>query len=506
MSPCASLCLMGEAVGSVRYTPRERALYRRKLQENLETFDTYLQNASFESKGTIGLELEFNLVDEQGAPALANVGVLDTLDDGDFQSEIGAYNLEVNMPISRVRDAGLKQLEKGLDERFAKLRAAAGEHGVAPVSIGTLPTVTTELLEDERWITPENRYRALSTAVVDARGEYVGIDVSREDHYAHDFTDIAPESTCTSMQLHLQVAPNRFADAWNASQAIAGVQIAMAANSPLFVGHRLWHESRMPVFAQSIDTRTPELVHQGVRPRVWFGERWITCVFALFEENVQFFPPLLPETREASGRPILTDNGTPYLHELNLHNGTVWRWNRPIYAPGRRSAHIRIENRILPAGPSTVDMVADAAFYYGLIAFLVRENRPVWSRMTFAEAQENFENGARDGIGARLTWPRHGTMDVAELVLETLAPQAREGLEQLEVDEDVIDEYIGIYEARARTGRNGAWWQRKTLDALAGRAPVGSVERDEALLHVVRLYTENQRTGRPVHTWELPGE
>jgi hypothetical protein len=165
---------------------------------------------------------------------------------------------------------------------------------------------------------------------------------------------------------------------------------------------------------------------------------------------------------------------------------------------------VRLENRILPAGPTPVDMAADAAFYYGLIAFLVRENRPVWSRMTFTEAQENFENGARDGIGARLTWPRHGTLDVTELVLETLAPQARAGLEELEVDEDVIDEYIGIYEARARTGRNGAWWQRKALDALAGRAPVGSDERNSALRTLTLEYARNQKSGRPVHTWEVP--
>ena len=144
-------------MGSVRYTPRERTLYRRKLQENLETFDTYLQKASFESKGTIGLELEFNLVDAAGDPSLTNVEVMEALDDDSVQSEIGAYNVEINMPVSRVRDAGLKRLEQGLDERMRALRDAAAGLGVTPVSIGTLPTVTTELLESEDWITPENR-------------------------------------------------------------------------------------------------------------------------------------------------------------------------------------------------------------------------------------------------------------------------------------------------------------------------------------------------------------
>lgn len=497
---------MGEAVGSTRYTPRERTLYRSKLQENLETFDSYLQKATFASKGTIGLELEFNLVDEVGNPSFTSNRVLEAVDDIDFQPEIGAYNVEINLPVMQIRDHGLVRLETSLEQRIAKLREAAATVGCAPVAIGTLPTVTTEILEDEKWLTAENRYKALSNAVIEARGEYVGIDLDREDHYRHEFRDIAPESTCTSMQLHLQVAPNRFAAVWNASQAIAGVQAAMSANSPLFLGRRLWHESRIPVFAQSIDTRTPELVHQGVRPRVWFGERWITSVFDLFEENVNYFPPLLPETREAAGRPIASESGVPQLHELRLHNGTVWRWNRAIFAPGDNDAHVRIENRILPAGPTVKDMVADAAFYYGLVSFLVNENRPVWSRMTFQEARESFEAGARDGIGARVSWPRHGTKNVTDLVLEVLAPYARKGLEQLEVDEEVADEFIGIIEERARAKRNGAWWQRKTLDALAGRAPVGSEERAAALGELVRLYRANQENGDPVHTWKLPAK
>ena len=268
---------MGEAVSSKRYTPEERTLYREKLAENLELFDTYLRHADFKSAGTIGLELELNLVGEGNQPSLRNQEVLARLDD-EYQSEIGAFNLELNHPVLQVAGRGLKTLEAGVAHRLEKAQKAAAEDGLKVVSIGTLPTLTTQILTDEKWMTEENRYEALSNSVIDARGEYVRIELGREERYRAEFSDIAPESSCTSMQLHLQVAPNRFADAWNASQAIAGAQVAMAANSPLFVGRKLWHESRIPIFAQSIDTRTPELVNQGVRPRVWFGERWITKI------------------------------------------------------------------------------------------------------------------------------------------------------------------------------------------------------------------------------------
>ncbi|RAE29467.1 glutamate--cysteine ligase, partial [Burkholderia multivorans] len=185
--------------------------------------------------------------------------------------------------VLQVAGRGLKTLEAGVADRLAKAQRAAADKGLRVASIGTLPTLTTQFLKEDPWMTEENRYEALSNSVIDARGEFVKIELDGRETYRQEFADIAPESSCTSMQLHLQVAPNKFAEAWNASQAIAAAQVAVSANSPLFVGHKLWHESRIPVFTQSIDTRTPELVTQGVRPRVWFGERWITSVFDLFE-------------------------------------------------------------------------------------------------------------------------------------------------------------------------------------------------------------------------------
>ena len=496
---------MGDAVSTDTYTPRQRSRYRQLLGDDLEIFDRHLQRSEFEDSGSVGFELELNLVDHDMQPAPRNRDVLAELDveSGDYQSEIGAYNVEINHPSLSVAGDGLSQLQAGITERLDKVQKAAGKHDLKVAMIGTLPTITHEFLDDPAWMTPENRYRGLNAAIMESRGELLRIDASGRETAIHEFSDIAPESTCTSTQLHLQVAPNRFATTWNAAQAIAGVQVALAANSPLWLGHKTWHESRVPVFQGAIDTRTPELVAQGVRPRVWFGERWITSVFDLFEENVRYFSPLLPEAREVAGTPMM-QGSSPALHYLNLHNGTVWRWNRPIYDPGSELPHLRVENRLLPAGPTPVDLVADAAFYYGMITYLGTQNRPVWSRLSFAEAERNFTVAARSGLAARLTWPTLGTISAATLVTDHLLPQAREGLTALGVDEGVAEHYLDIIGERARTRQNGAAWQIRTLDEIEPWATAPqSPERKEALVELMRRYLAHQATGEPVHTWAV---
>ena len=490
---------MGDAVSRDSYTPKQRTTYRQMLLDDLEIFDRHLQDAEFVDHGTIGLELELNLVDDDMAPAGCNEAVLAELSD-EYQAEVGRYNVELNHPPLDLTGDGLTVLHEGLDERLAAVDKAARKAGAQVAMIGTLPTVTTEYLQSDEWMTPENRYSALANMVVEARGELVHIDLARQERYRATFDDIATESTCTSVQLHLQVAPDRFPDAWNASQAIAGVQVALSANSPLFMGHRTWHESRIPVFQQSIDTRTSELVNQGVRPRVWFGERWITSVFDLFEENVRYFSPLIPESRADAGKPMM-DGTSPGLHYLNLHNGTVWRWNRPIYDPSLELSHIRVENRILAAGPTTIDTIADAAFYYGLAKFLSEQTRPVWSRLTFDDASENFFAGARDGIGATMIWPTLGRIDVANLVLNHLLDQAHEGLRLLQVDEELIEKYLGVIEGRAWHRQNGATWQLDALDAVGAGTKPDTPERATALKRVLKAYLENQQSGKPVHSW-----
>ena len=492
---------MGEQVSADSYTPRQRTVYRQKLEEELEAFDRHLQEAEFTDQGTIGLELELNLVDDQMQPHPNNQAVLAGLSD-EYQSEIGQFNVELNHPPLPIAGDGLAELEQGLKQRFSEVVTAANAAGSQVVMVGTLPTLSTQFLEGPNWMTPENRYAGLENSVMESRGELVNVDLWREEHYSHDFDGIAPESACTSVQLHLQVNPNMFASAWNASQAIAGAQVALSANSPLFLGHRLWHESRIPVFTQSVDTRTKELINQGVRPRVWFGESWITSVFDLFEENVSYFSPLLPEGRAEAGKPEMLGD-SPGLHYLNLQNGTIWRWNRPIYDPNGPLSHIRIENRILPAGPTLKDTVADAAFYYGCVHILAQQTRPVWSRLSFENARENFIQGARHGLTANLHWPTLGTIPVTELVENHLLPIADEGLRALHVGKACREEYLGIIEGRVCTRQNGAMWQLNALNKLAPATTPESPVRKKALKELMRHYLKNQESGAPVYTWSL---
>jgi hypothetical protein len=308
---------------------------------------------------------------------------------------------------------------------------------------------------------------------------------------------ILPEAACTSVQLHVQVSPDAFASYWNAAQAIAGVQVALAANSPFLFGRQLWHETRITLFEQATDTRPDELKEQGVRPRVWFGERWITSVFDLFEENIRYFPALLPICEDEDPQAVLDRGQSPQLAEMSLHNGTIYRWNRPIYAVVDGKPHLRVENRVLPAGPSVADVMANAAFYYGLVRALAEERRPIWTQMSFGTAAENLHAAARHGMDAQLYWPGFGETPAAELVLRRLLPLARDGLSRWGVHRVHADRLLGIIEQRCLTGRTGAAWQTATVAALEH----AGADRPEALRLMTQRYIELMHTNEPVHTW-----
>jgi len=299
------------------------------------------------------------------------------------------------------------------------------------------------------------------------------------------------------VQLHSQVSPDAFAGYWNAAQAIAGVQVALAANSPFLFGRQLWHETRITLFQQATDTRSEQLKRQGVRPRVWFGERWITSVLDLFEENVEFFPALLPICDEEDPLAVLEGGAVPQLGEMTLHNGTVYRWNRPVYAAVDGRPHLRVENRVLPAGPTVADILANAAFYYGLVRALAEAPNPVWTRLPFAAAADNLGEAARYGMSARLFWPGLGEVPAAELVARHLLPLAREGLLRCDVNSGDADRLLGIIEQRCLTGQTGAAWQIGMVTALTRRG----ADRQQALSLMSERYIEHMHTNEPVHTW-----
>src|SRR5690348_16484922 len=399
---------MGRDVDLQEFTRADRTAYRLKVRRCLDVLEQMLRDARFDTDDPMtGLEIEFNLVDEDGRPALRNVAALEQIADPAFQTELGQFNLEVNVAPRRLDEARASRLETELRASLNAADSAAARVGAHLVMIGILPTLEEGHLGPGA-ISPNPRYQLLSDQILAARGEDLLIDIDGSERLMTTSESIMPEAACTSTQLHIQVRPDNFASYWNASQAIAGVQLALGANSPYLLGKRLWQETRIPLFEQATDTRSEELRNQGVRPRVWFGERWINSIFDLFEENSRYFPALLPVTESEDPQQVLDSGNTPLLEELRLHNGTVYRWNRPVYDVVDGLPHLPGENRVLPSGPTVVDTVANAAFYFGVARALAESDRPVWSQMSFSAAEENFHLAARDGIGARIYWPGLG--------------------------------------------------------------------------------------------------
>ena len=490
---------MGRDVPAITVSLQDRRRYREKVRRCLDVFARMLQESRFkEAPQQVGLEVEFYLVDEAGSASMRNAQVLAVIDREDWAPELGKFNLEVNLAPRPLVDDALAVLERDLEDRFAHADARARTEDARLAMIGILPTLG-ERETSEGAMSPNPRYRLLNEQMCAARGEEMRICIEGPERLLTHVDCIMPEAACTSVQLHLQVSPESFGSYWNAAQALAGVQVAIAANSPFLFGRELWHETRIPLFQQATDTRPEELQVQGVRPRVWFGERWITSVFDLFEENLRYFPALLPLCEDDDPAAVLVSGGIPELAELTLHNGTVYRWNRPVYAVEDGEPHLRVENRVLPSGPTVTDIVANAAFYYGLVHMLAESERPIWTQMSFAVARDNLMEAARYGIDASLYWPGLGEVPVTELTLRRLLPLAREGLRRWQVDSLHAERMLGVIEQRCLAGRTGATWQTEAVHALEERG----LDRAAALREMTQRYLTLMHTGGPAHTWPV---
>ncbi|WP_030865206.1 glutamate-cysteine ligase family protein [Streptomyces sp. NRRL S-37] len=496
---------MGEKVVAGQFDLSDRQRYREKLRSCLMGLERLLAEKRFDRpKNLMGLEIELNLAGADGMPKMLNAQVLERIASRDFQTELAMFNLEVNIAPHRLGGRVFDRLDEELRTSLTYADRKAGEVDAGIVMIGILPTLDRDDLVSSN-LSDVDRYALLNEQIVAARGEEFTLDIDGVERLSCTSKSIAPEAACTSVQLHLQVTPERFAGVWNAAQAVAAAQIAVGANSPFLFGRELWRESRPPLFQQSTDTRPPELQAQGVRPRTWFGERWVTSAFDLFEENLRYYPALLPLCDDEDPLEVLDRGGVPSLAELVLHNGTVYRWNRPVYGIADGVPHLRVENRVLPAGPTVTDVIANAAFYYGVVRALAEDSRPVWTRLPFEAAAANFDAACRYGIDARLTWPRRGRLgglgevDAVTLVRDELLPLAEAGLDAWGIEPADRDLYLGVIEERCRRRVNGATWQAATFH----RALDLGLGREAALAATTRRYRELTEQGDPVHSWPV---
>jgi CBS domain-containing protein/gamma-glutamyl:cysteine ligase YbdK (ATP-grasp superfamily) len=477
----------------------ELRVFLKHLLKDVRAMEHMIQNGLFESGvRRVGAEQELFLVNEEWRPASIASEVLAELDDPAFTPELARFNLEFNLePLSFGGDC-LSRMEEQLVEHIRRAEEAARRCGGHVVLTGILPTLAKSDLELDN-MSPNPRYFALNDAMTRLRGgDYEiylkGID---ELHLHHD--TIMVESCNTSFQVHFQVGTDEFPRLYNAAQAITGPVIAAAANSPLLFGKRLWWETRVGLFQQSIDTRrsTPHLREQP--PRVSFGRRWVrSSALEIFREDIARFRSLLSTRTDEDPFEAIEDGRAPQLTALRLHNSTVYRWNRVCYGISDGKPHLRIENRVLPSGPTPRDEVANAAFWYGLVSGVLQQYGDITAYLDFDDVRMNFFAATQAGLNAQLTWIGGRLEPANRLILDTLIPLARSGLEASDIDSGDADRYLGIVEERVRSGRTGAQWMLSSLASMGSRGP--QQERLSALTAATHM---RQQEEQPVHEWPL---
>jgi len=475
--------------------------FTQKLLADLRALERMLATGAIETGvRRIGAEQELFLVDQQMRAAPLAMEALAAIDDPHFTTEVARFNLEYNTDPLDFGGSCLAEMERQLAELLERARAAVAGLGADLVMVGILPTLDISDLGLEN-MTPKPRYFALNEAMRRLRGKDWEFYLKGTDELLVRHDSVMVESCNTSFQVHYQVGPEEFAPLYNLTQAVAAPVLAAAANSPMLFGRRLWRETRIALFQQSVDHRAPGVHLREQAPRVSFGRRWVDeSVLEIFAEDIARFRVLLSAEIDEDPFAALAAGRAPELKALRLHNGTIYRWTRPCYGILAGKPHLRIENRILPAGPTLLDEVANAAFWFGLLSGLSRVYPDVRRVMDFDTALDNFVSAARLGLRAQFGWPGHQHVPADELILKELLPIAREGLEQKEIAPEDIGRYLGVIEERVRTKRTGAQWQ---LESFAAMRDQGS--RGERLAALAAAIVTNQRTGRPGHEWPLAG-
>ncbi|MEZ4217707.1 MAG: glutamate--cysteine ligase [Myxococcota bacterium] len=496
---------MGLAIEREDFTDDDRRRFEGRLADGLGALRALLARPGFgEGEASIGAELELCLVDAAGRPSPVNLDVLAESLDPRLTFELDRFNLECNLRHGPLAGRPFAALEREMRESLREVERAAALHASRVAAIGILPTLEPDDLASGA-MTDTPRFRALSRALRAIRSEPFHLRIDGADPLDLACDDVTFEGAATSLQVHLRVAPRDFARFYNAAQIATVAAVAVAGNSPTLLGHRLWQETRVALFKQAVDARTDDARRSGAQARVSFGTGWCERgAIELFEDSIASYAPLLPVLSPEDPAAVLRDGGVPRLEEVRLHQGTVWRWNRPVYDPAG-GGHVRIELRALPAGPSVADMVANAAFLVGL-TYGIAEDEPAWrAAWPFERLHGSFYRAAQAGLDAEIAWPAEPgappraarARDVAARALAI----AERGLARAGVEAGEAAARLDVVARRVASGRTGARWQLAALDALGPR-----LDRRAALAHMLDRYVELAATGAPVHAWPVHGE
>ena len=470
---------MGAEIHSQHFQPADFTQFDAHLQREYQLLHCYFADHHFSRRKAIGgLELEAWIIDTEGLPQPHNESFLTRAANPDIVPELSKFNIELNAPPQPLAANGLALFEQDLTRTWAHCQQTAAQSGESVLSIGILPTLRDADLSLAN-MSDLNRYRAMNEQMMRLRhGRPIKLEITGIEHLTSFHQDLMLEAGATSFQIHLQVPAALAARYWNAATIASAVTVALGANSPLLFGKFLWEETRIPLFEQSVEEPCPE-------KRVCFGDAYVqSSLEEIFRHNRAHYPVILP---------LPLDAPEEKLPHLRLHNGTIWRWNRPLIGfDDDGTPHLRIEHRPIAAGPTIPDMIATMAFYYGLVEWMAMEPHAPELRLPFSTAKNNFYNAARLGLAAHIDWYDGKHYALPKLIHDVLLPQAEKGLRALHVDAALTSRDLAIIEARTASGQTGAAFQRRFI-ARHGRD----------LPALVRAYRDLQATAAPVHTWPI---
>ncbi len=486
---------MGEMITKTKADIEERMAFVQHLINDVKALELLLQNDKFENDIIrIGAEQELCLIDKHCRPYGINLKLLETIDDPHFTTELANYNIEINLdPFELTGNCFTKvetQLLTLLEKAGSKIKALNGKL----LLTGILPTISKKEVGIDH-LTPIPRYFALNEMLKTYKGGDFSLKIRGVDELFLKHDCVMFEACNTSFQLHLQIPSHDFVRSYNWAQAIAGPVLSVCCNSPMLMGRELWKETRIALFQQSLDTRKTAFSLKNQTPRVGFGDHWETgSVAEVFKQDISKHRVLLTKPIDEDALEQLKDGKIPELHALRLHNGTVYRWNRPCYGIGNGKPHLRIENRYIPSGPSVADEMANFAFWIGLMKGRPKKYDNMPDVMDFKVAKTNFIKAARSGKETLFHWEGE-PISAKKLVINKLLPIAYEGLNAVGVNKEDTERLLGIIEQRTR-GRAGEQWQVSNFRALKKK-----FKTDKSLVLLTKAIEENQRSGRPIHQW-----
>ena len=491
---------MGDTRVKLAQSNEEIQNFMKNVLKDMRALERMLEEEWFETDPIrIGAEQELCLIDRNAKPFLGANDILNKMDDPNFTHEFAKFNMEINLnPPLEFKGDCLSQMEHNLQRDVALVREVAQEFGAEVLLTGILPTIRKSDVSLKS-LTEIPRYKALCDAIDNLRGKEYELRIQGMDELLMKFDTPMLEGCNTGFQVHLQVKPNEFVSKYNAALAISAPVLASAVNSAVFLGKRLWAETRIALFHQSVDTRGVGDHLRDSSPRVTFGNSWVKdSILDIYKDDISRYRVLLSSNLEEDVEAMMNKGIPPELMALKVHNGTVYRWNRACYGVGGGKPHLRIENRVLPSGPTVIDEMANTAFWLGLLNGFEDEHPDITKELDFDDARLNFFAASKMGLDTNFEWTKGRKISAKELILKELLPLAKHGLEKADISTSDIDTYLSVIHDRVESLKTGAYWMVKSYANIIKEA-----NREQALTTITSSMLKNQKKGEPVHKWGL---